>query len=169
MKDIATYDHIRKVNVIAILREKFENRQILMAQALGVSQQLISTWVKTGENAKPLGERATRKIELKLGLKRYSLDSENFIKDQGFTEVDIKTEPRRPTNNISFGDVVEFTTGGIFLCTDVGSRFFMAVNLNDHFLGDIKNPDRLFEIEEKFLHESAPEFKTIGKIELNLS
>lgn len=101
------YTNIRKTNVRILLRERFGDRQASLAEELGVSQQAVSSWVSESEKSRPMGERAARKMEEKLHLQRYSLDSQTFAQDNGFSAQQISAPPSTPTTVLIPGDVVQ--------------------------------------------------------------
>lgn len=163
------YTEIRKANVRILLKERFGDRQVSLAEELGVSQQAVSTWVSESEKSRPMGERAARNMEEKLGLKRYSLDSETFAKDHGFTAQQTKGPSNLPSTILAPGDVVQLKDNKIVVCTDSGSRIFMAVDLSDHTIAAILSTDDLTDIEERFYYHEHRHIKKVGFIELNLS
>lgn len=163
------YAEIRKSNVRILLKERFGDRQAALAQELGLSQQAVSTWVSESEKSRPMGEKAARNMEEKLNLKRYSLDSETFAKDHGFSALQPSRLSNLPTTILSLGDVVQLKDNKIVVCTDSGSRIFMAVDLSDHTIAAILSTDDLTDIEERFYYHEHRHIKKVGFIELNLS
>lgn len=163
------YTEIRKANVRILLKERFGDRQVSLAEELGVSQQAVSTWVSESEKSRPMGERAARNMEEKLGLKRYSLDSETFAKDHGFTAQQTEVPSNLLSTILVPGDVVQLKNNSMVVCTDSGSRIFMAVDLSEHTIASILSTDDLTNIEERFYYHEHRQLKKVGFIELNLS
>ena len=162
------YTKIRKTNVRILLRERFGDRQASLAEELGVSQQAVSSWVSESEKSMPMGERAARKMEEKLHLQRYSLDSQTFAQDNGFSAQQISAPPSTPTTVLIPGDVVQLKNNSIVVCTDSGSRVFMAVDLAEHTLAEILSTDELTEIEAKFYYHEQTQLKKIGFVKLDI-
>ena len=166
MPESDIYAPARARNIGVLLKTMFGDRQQGMADALGVSQQAVSAWVREGKNARPLGERAARKIEEKLGLPRYSLDS---VEDLNLTSMPpgprASVHDDRRASKIAIGDIVEISNE-VFLCTDIGERYFMAVNLATHTLQSAVNIDHLSEIEERFLYQKVDDIRKVGHFNL---
>jgi phage repressor protein C with HTH and peptisase S24 domain len=72
---------IRRENLRHLMLQKFEGKQSKLADAIGKNANYISRLLSTtmaAENRKKIGEDVARDIELKLGLRRYSLDYVNL-------------------------------------------------------------------------------------------
>ncbi|MBQ68916.1 hypothetical protein CL689_02520 [Candidatus Saccharibacteria bacterium] len=160
MTEYDPYIDIRRKNMNRLLQERFEGRQQSMATAMNVSQQSISSWVKEGPKARPIGDRAARKIEKTLGLDRYALDKGGIFTIE-HNQKDTNSQAVGP------GDVLELDCGRWLLCTDSGQRFLMAVDLDTHPVGKIKRSQDLDEIEEKFSYSQVSGFRKIGQIKFD--
>nr|WP_305882556.1 helix-turn-helix transcriptional regulator [Pseudomonas sp. NFACC05-1] len=72
---------IRRENLRALMKQRFDGRQARLADALGKSANYISRCLSTAPSSagsKNIGEEFARDIEAKLGLERYQLDQKGM-------------------------------------------------------------------------------------------
>lgn len=73
---------IRRANLIYIIETQFGGKKIAAAEALGVQPNLVSRW----SGAKPMGGNAARKIEAKLGIASYWMDTDRDSEQPVFVD-----------------------------------------------------------------------------------
>jgi hypothetical protein len=69
----------RQTKVAAIIREKFHDGKNQFAEAVDVAPSTVSRWFMKGDGHKNIGEKIARKIESRLKLGKYSLDSDDPV------------------------------------------------------------------------------------------
>lgn len=75
---------IRRENLRALMKQRFDGKQARLADALGKSANYISRCLSTAPSSagsKNIGEDFARDIEMKLGLERYQLDRKGMQPD----------------------------------------------------------------------------------------
>lgn len=69
----------RQSKVAAIIRDRFGDGKTQFAEATDIAPSTVSRWFMKGDGHKNIGEKIARKIESRLKLGKYSLDSDDPV------------------------------------------------------------------------------------------